>query len=62
MSALVAPPENLKNEDVDNYFKGLSGDSEYDEISEGEELEDYLLMFSLLFVCNIMCSCTLTIV
>jgi len=40
MPALVPPPENLKDEDVDNYFQGLSSDSEYDEISEDEELED----------------------
>ena len=35
MPALVPPPEHL--EDVDNYFEGLSSDSE---ISEDEELED----------------------
>ena len=40
MPALVPPLENLKDEDVDNYFQGLSSDSEYDEISEDEELED----------------------
>ena len=40
MPVLVPPPENLKDEDVDNYFQGLSSDSEYDEISEDEELED----------------------
>ena len=40
MPALVPPPENLKDEDVDSYFQGLSSDSEYDEISEDEELED----------------------
>lgn len=40
MPALVSPPKNLKDEDVDNYFQGLSSDSEYDEISEDEELED----------------------
>ena len=36
----LPPPENLKDEDVVNYFQGLSSDSEYDEISEDEELED----------------------
>ena len=40
MPTLVPPPENLKDEDVDDYFQGLSSDSEYDEISEDEELED----------------------
>ena len=40
MPAIVPPPENLKDEDVDNYFQALSSDSEYDEISEDEELED----------------------
>ena len=40
MPALVPPPENLKDEVVDNYFQGLSSDSEYDEVSEDEELED----------------------
>ena len=40
MPALVPPPGNLKDEDVDNYFKDLSSDSEYDEMSEDEQLED----------------------
>jgi len=40
MPALVPPPENLKDEDVDNYFQGLSSNSECDEISEDEELDD----------------------
>ena len=40
MPALVPPPENLKDEDVDAFFQSLSSDSEYDEISEDEELED----------------------
>ena len=40
MPALVPPLENLEDEDVDSYFQGLSSDSEYDEISKDEELED----------------------
>ena len=40
MPALVPPLENLKDEDIDIYFQALSNDSEPDEMSEDEELED----------------------
>ena len=37
MPALVPPPEDLKDKDVDYYFQRVTSDSECDDISEDEE-------------------------
>ena len=39
MPALVPPPENIQNGEVEDYFQDLSSDSDYDEVSEDEDLD-----------------------
>ena len=50
MPALVLPPEDLKDEDIDNYFQALSSDSEPEEVSEDEiwRIDIFVFCFSLL--------------
>ena len=42
MPALVPPPENVQDREVEDYFQDLSSDSDYDEVSEDEDLQDYV--------------------